>query len=167
MANYTDSVRVPATKAALAVVIASSIAIPAEGLFYKWYADPGQGIATVCYGSTNDVDKTKVYTKEECMALLSKEMGDAVRQVDACVPDLPVGVLAAFSDAVYNLGPKIACNTRVSTAARMLKAGDLKGACLQLPRWNKAEVLPTVFVSLPGLTKRRAREMEICLKDVA
>jgi GH24 family phage-related lysozyme (muramidase) len=152
-------------KRALAIVIAAAIAAPAEGLRTMAYKDP-VGITTICYGSTAGVKMGDRKDVHECMALLSKEMGDAVRQVDACVPDLPVGVLAAFSDAVYNLGPKIACNTRVSTAARMLKAGDLKGACGQLPRWNKAEVLPTVFVALPGLTTRRAREMEICLKDV-
>lgn len=159
------STSLSAKKAGLAVVIAASIAIPAEGLRQVWYVDP-VGVDTVCYGTTTNIDKTKRYTKDECMALLSKDMAEAVRQVDACVPDLPIGVLAAFSDAVYNLGPKIVCNTSASTAARMLRAGDLKGACGQLPRWNKGEVLPGVFVALPGLTKRRAREMEICLKDV-
>ncbi len=152
-------------KAAIAIVIAASIAIPAEGFRDKWYADPGQGIATVCYGTTTNVDKSKRYTKDECMALLSKDMADAVRQVDMCAPGLPVGVLAAFSDAVYNLGPTIVCDTARSTAARHLRDGRIKDACLQLPRWDKARVAG-VMVPLPGLTKRRAREMEICLKDV-
>ena len=149
-------------KRALAIVIAASIAIPAEGLRQVWYVDP-VGVDTVCYGTTTNIDKTKRYTKDECMALLSKDMADAVRQVDACVPGLPIGVLAAFSDAAYNIGPKIACDPSQSTAARLLKAGDFKGACNQLPRWNKGKVMG-VAVELPGLTKRRAREQEICLK---
>ena len=153
-----------AKKAGLAVVIAASIAIPAEGLRHVWYVDP-VGVDTVCYGTTTHIDKNKRYTTDECLALLSKDMADAVRQVDACVPGLPIGVLAAFSDAVYNIGPRIACDTAQSTAARLLKTGDLKGACAQLPRWDKGRVAG-VMVSLPGLTKRRAREMEICLKDV-
>jgi len=153
-------------KAAIAIVIASSIAIPAEGLRQTWYADPGQGIATVCYGTTTNVDKTKRYTKDECLALLSKDMADAVRIVDGCVPDLPIGVLAAFSDATYNIGPKIVCDTQRSTAARLLKAGRLRDACLQLPKWDKA-TKAGVLITLPGLTKRRAREMEICIKDLA
>ena len=151
-------------KAGMAVVIAASIAIPAEGLRQAWYLDP-VGIDTVCYGTTRDIDKTKVYTKDECMSLLPKDMGDAVRQVDACVSDLPIGVLAAFSDAVYNIGSKIACDPSQSTAARLLKARDLAGACRQLPLWNRGRVAG-IAVELPGLTKRRAREMEICLKDV-
>jgi len=128
-------------KRALAIVIAASIAIPAEGLRQVWYVDP-VGVDTVCIGHTGpDIDKAKRYTKDECMALLSKDMADAVRQVDACVPGLPVGVLAAFSDAAFNIGPKIACDSSQSTAARLLKAGDLKGACQQLPRWNKGQGL--------------------------
>ena len=71
-------------------------------------------------------------------------------------------MLAAFGDAVYNLGPTIACNKQKSTAARLLDAGDLDGACNQLPRWDKARV-GGVMVSLPGLTKRRAKEREVCL----
>ena len=149
----------------VAITLAAAIAIPAEGLRQTWYVDP-VGVDTVCYGTTTNIDKAKRYTKDECLALLSKDMAEAVRQVDACVPGLPIGVLAAFSDAAYNIGPKIACNTQQSTAARLLKAGDLKGACQQLPRWNKGKVMG-VAVELPGLTKRRAREMEICLKDVA
>ena len=148
----------------VAITLAAAIAIPAEGLRQTWYVDP-VGVDTVCYGTTTNIDKTKRYTKDECLALLSKDMADAVRQVDACVPGLPIGVLAAFSDAAYNIGPKIACDPKQSTAARLLKAGDLKGACQQLPRWDKGRVMG-VMVSLPGLTKRRAREMEICLKDV-
>lgn len=155
---------VKAKRAGLAVVIASSIAIPAEGLRQWAYQDP-VGITTICYGSTAGVKMGDHKDVDECMALLTKEMGDAVRTVDACQPDLPIGVLAAFSDAVYNMGPTIACDTTRSTAARRLKAGDINGACLELPRWNRAKVAG-VAVPLPGLTKRRAREMEICLKDV-
>ena len=74
-------------------------------------------------------------------------------------------VLAAFGDGVFNIGPKIACDTKNSTAARYLKAGNLRAACDQLPRWDKAKVMG-VMVSLPGLTKRRAAERELCLKGL-
>ena len=82
------------------------------------------------------------------------------------MPGLPVPVLAAFSDAVYNIGPTIACDTAHSTAARYLKAGELAAACQQLPRWDTASV-GGVMVSLPGLTKRRSKEMALCLEGVA
>ena len=151
-------------KRALALVIAASIAIPAEGLRNWAYKDPA-GITTICYGSTAGVKMGDYKTLDQCIALLSKEMGDSVRRVDRCHPNLPVGVLAAFSDADYNIGGKIACDAENSTAARMLYAGDYKGACNQLPRWNKAKVMG-FMVPLPGLTTRRAREQEICLKAV-
>lgn len=155
--------RTRSQRIALAVVAAASIALPAEGLYTKVYKDP-PGIDTVCVGHTGpDIIKTKTYTKEECMTLLSQDMQKAVLAVDRCHPNLPLGVLIAFSDAVFNMGPTIACDTKRSTAARLLAAGDYEAACNQLPRWNKARVAG-VMVTLPGLTKRRAREQEVCLK---
>jgi len=148
-----------------AASLAVAIAIPAEGLRQWAYYDP-PGILTVCYGSTTDVQKGKKYSLDECKARLDDDMRAAIATVDACAPGLPVPVLAAFGDAVYNIGPKIACDTAHSTAARLLKAGDIEGACRQLPRWDKASV-GGVMVSLPGLTKRRAKEMDLCMEGVA
>ena len=137
-----------------AAIIASAIAIPAEGLRQYAYHDP-VGILTVCYGSTTQVEKGKKYSLEECRARLDSDMLEAISAVERCHPNLPDNVLAAFADAVYNIGPKVACN---STASKMLDAGDFDGACRQLPRWNKAG-----GVVLPGLTKRRNLEMLVCL----
>lgn len=148
-----------------AVALAAAIAIPAEGLRQWAYYDP-PGILTVCYGSTTNVQKGVKYSLDECKARLDADMLAAVQAVDRCAPGLPVPVLAAFGDAVYNIGPTVACDTSRSTAARMLKAGDLRGACDQLPRWNKARVAGTM-VELPGLTKRRAKERELCLEGLA
>lgn len=148
------------TKAA--ALIATAIAVPAEGLRQFAYRDP-PGILSVCYGHTGaDVTKGRKYSLQECRARLDADMLKAVALVDKCVPGLPENVLAAFADAVYNMGPKIACDTGSSTAARKLKAGDIKGACAQLPRWDKANV-GGFMVSLPGLTKRRLLEQELCL----
>ena len=152
-------------RAAIAA-IALALAIPAEGLRRVAYYDPPK-VLTVCYGHTGkDVDAQKVYSLDECRVLLDKDMNDAIDQVERCVPGLPAPVLGAFADATYNLGGKIVCDTKNSTAARMLKAGDLVGACNQLPRWDKA-VVGGVLVSLPGLTKRRANEKEVCLTGVS
>lgn len=154
-----------AKRVGLAVALASVIAVPAEGLRQFAYYDP-PGILTVCYGSTTNVVKGKKYSLDECKARLDADMLAAVEAVDRCVPGLPVNVLAAFGDAAYNIGPKIACNTSASTAARMLKAGQLQGACNQLPRWDKASIAG-VMMPLPGLTKRRAAERELCLSGLA
>jgi GH24 family phage-related lysozyme (muramidase) len=88
----------------------------------------------------------------------------AVEQVDSCAPNAPVNVLAAFGDAVYNIGPRIACDTTASTAARKLQGQDWEGACRELPKWDKARI-GGVLVPLPGLTKRRAKEMALCLSS--
>lgn len=151
-------------KTAAAAAIATALAIPAEGLRRVAYYDP-PGILTVCYGSTTNVEKGRVYSLNECKQRLDQDMLQAVEQVNQCAPNLPVETLAAFADAAYNIGPKIACDTKNSTAARMLAMGEVKLACDQLPRWDKARIAG-VLVALPGLTKRRAAERELCLKGV-
>ncbi|HSH86899.1 MAG TPA: lysozyme [Methylophilus sp.] len=144
-----------------ALKLATALAIPAEGLYLYAYYDP-PGILTVCYGSTTNVEKGRKYSLDECKARLDKDMLAAIDQVDRCVPGLPDRPLAAFADAVYNMGPTIACNTKESTAARLLKAGRSADACNQLPRWNKSKIMG-VFVELGGLTKRREAERQLCL----
>jgi len=152
-------------RAAAAASLAAAIAIPAEGMRQLAYRDP-VGIITVCYGHTGaDIAKAKRYSLSECDGLLSDDMMKAIAQVERCVPDLPVPVLAAFSDAVFNMGPTIACDRQNSTAARMLYVGQLEAACRQLPRWNKARIAG-VLVELPGLTTRRAKERVLCLTGV-
>lgn len=151
-------------KTAAAAVLATAIAIPAEGLRQFTYRDVGQGILTSCYGHTGaDVKKGIKYSLAQCDAWLTADMKKAIATVDRCHPGLPVEVLAAFSDAVFNMGPTIACSKERSTAARYLYAGRLIDGCNQLPRWSRASVLG-VMVTLPGLVKRRAREQELCLR---
>lgn len=147
-----------------AAALATAIAIPAEGLRQYAYYDP-PGVLTVCYGSTTNVVKGKQYTLEECRKRLSADMLAAVEAVERCAPGLPEHSLAAFADATYNVGPTLVCDVRTSTAARMLKEGNVAAACNQLPRWNKARVAGKM-VELPGLTKRRETERQLCLTPI-
>ncbi len=151
-------------KRAVALALATALAVPAEGLRQYAYRDP-PGILTVCYGHTGGVDQTKRYSMDECKALLNKDMLHAIKIVDQCRPGLPAETLAAWSDAVYNLGPTIVCDQTRSTAARLLAQGKLREACMQLPRWNRATVAG-VSMELPGLTKRRAAERDLCLQGL-
>jgi lysozyme len=153
-----------ATNKTRAAALATLIAIPAEGIRQYAYYDP-PGILTVCYGSTTNVQKNVKYSLQECKARLTKDMAQAIDTVDRCVPGLPDEVLAAFGDAVYNSGPKIACDLKNSTAARYLHAGKLIEACNQLPRWDKANILG-VMVALPGLTTRRGEEKKLCISGL-
>ena len=153
----------PSQRLAAAAAIATALAAPAEGLRQYAYRDP-PGILTVCMGHTGpDVVSGRRYSLAECDKFMTDDMRKAVATVDRCAPGLPVEVLAAFSDAVFNMGPRIACDTKQSTAARMLKAKDYAGACNQLPRWSKASVMG-VMVELPGLVTRRETERELCMK---
>jgi GH24 family phage-related lysozyme (muramidase) len=142
---------------AMAASAAAVIAAGFEGLRQYAYYDPrpGDAILTVCYGSTTQVEKGKKYSLEECKQRLDADMLEAVSTVERCHPNLPDNVLIAFADAVYNIGPKVACK---STASKYLSTGDYDKACKELPKWNKSN-----GVVLPGLTKRRKAEMEICL----
>jgi GH24 family phage-related lysozyme (muramidase) len=146
---------------AIALALATAIAAPMEGLRQAAYFDP-PGIPTICFGSTKGVKMGDFRTAPECRALLTKEMMYVVEAVDRCRPGLPTNVLAAFSDAAYNIGEYIACDPKRSTAARLLQSGDYAGACEQLLRWDKARV-GGIQVVLPGLTKRRQMEMDLCL----
>lgn len=147
-----------------ALALAVAIAAPAEGLRRAAYSDP-VGIITICYGSTEAVRPGDQAQMRECHARLSRDMLIAVEQVEECVPGLPDHMLAAWSDAVFNLGPRIVCDQSSSTAARLIKAGKLLDACDELPKWNKARVAGQL-IALPGLTTRRERERQLCRSGV-
>jgi len=146
---------------AIVLALSTAIAIPMEGTRLWAYRDV-TGLPTICMGSTKGVKMGDFRTLPECKALLTKEMNDVISAVDTCRPGLPIPVLAAFSDAAYNLGDKVACDSSRSTAARFLAAGKFREACEQLPRWSNA-IVGGVAVSLPGLTTRRNMEKDLCL----
>lgn len=148
---------------ATATALVAAIAAPAEGLRQWAYRDDGPGILTACRGHTgSDVKQGVKYSLAQCDAWFTDDMRKAIAIVDKCQPGLPVEVLAAFSDAAFNMGPKIACSKEHSTAARYLYAGRLIDGCNQLVRWDRANVMG-VSVALPGLTKRREAERKLCL----
>jgi lysozyme len=135
----------------------------AEGLRTVAYRDP-VGIPTVCFGETVHPEGRPVRigdtaTVEQCEARLMarvKEFGDGI---DECVAKpLPASRKAAYTSLAYNIGLPAFCK---STLVRKEKAGDIKGACDEIARWNKAK-----GVELPGLTKRRAVERELCLQSL-
>ncbi len=97
----------PATTVRLFKVLALAVAIaaPAEGLRRMAYNDP-VGIATICYGSTEGVQPGQQASLRDCHARLSADMLRAIEQVEECVPGLPEHMLAAWADAVFNIGPR-------------------------------------------------------------
>lgn len=139
-------------------VAATAIALVGafEGLRLYAYRDP-VGIPTICYGSTRGVQIGDKATKAECDALLIGELVEHEQGMRRCLrePDkLTDGQYIAFVSLTYNIGVGAFCK---STAARLINAGDMAGACAQISRWDKAGGM-----RLPGLVKRRAEERRIC-----
>lgn len=138
---------------------AAAIALPlvagAEGLRTYAYRDP-VGIPTLCFGETRGVHMGDRATADQCKALLAERLAGFEAEVRACLgrTDLPAVSVAAFTSFAYNVGAAKFCT---STMARKAKAGDLAGACDELPKWNRAGGIP-----LPGLTRRRAQEQALC-----
>jgi lysozyme len=145
-----------ARKAGAAAVLAVGLIAGFEGLRTKAYEDP-VGIPTVCFGETKGVRLGDKYTPDQCAVMLEKTVYETEARIDRCIGvGVPDESRAAFLSFAYNVGSGAFCK---STLVRKLNAGDLVGACNELPRWNKAAGIP-----LPGLTKRRAAERELCLE---
>jgi len=146
----------------MAAVIAASVQFigPWEGLETEAYRDI-VGVWTVCYGETRNVGPDDVFTKAECDAMLADGVEDFYTGLQKCLPslpNLPQGTQVAFVSWSYNVGLGAACG---STLVRMANAMDLRGACNELPRWNKAG-----GVVVRGLVNRRGGERTLCLKSL-
>ena len=131
-----------------------------EGLRTIAYRDP-VGIPTVCFGETRGVKMGDQYTTQQCKDMLGKRLVEFEDGINKCLKNpglIPDGAYIASISFAYNVGVQAFCN---STLKRKLDAGDIKGACNELPKW----VYARVHIYLPGLAKRRAAERAICLKD--
>ena len=112
------------------------------------------GVLTVCYGHTGDVQMRR-YTREECEALLRRDLAEANGHVRRCIArPMPESVEAALTSAAYNVGPRIVCG---STLQRKAQAGDWAGTCAELSRWVYAG-----GQHVRGLVNRRAAERALC-----
>lgn len=152
----------PARKAAAwgtAATLAFSPIANSEGLKLTPYYDVAH-VLTDCYGRTVGVKLHVKQTKVACDSYLAQDILAHARRMEACVyVDVPVKSLVAFISFGYNVGSGAFCR---STLAAKLNAGDLKGACDQLPRWNKA-----AGIVWKGLVTRRALEWSQCLSGLA
>jgi lysozyme len=121
------------------------------------------GVATICDGVTLGVQMGDTASHKECDKLLARELRKHAAGLSACVIDdveatIPRDMSVALISWTYNLGVNAACG---STLVRKLNAGDLYGACEQLPRWNRAGGR-----EVRGLTNRRAAERALCLSGL-
>ena len=135
--------------------IALTIVAGFEGLRQYAYLDP-VGIPTICFGETKGVKIGDKATIDQCKNMLMASLLEAHDSVSRCVKvPMTSSREAALVSFTYNIGGSAFCK---STLVKKLNDGDGVGACNELLRWDKAK-----GVTLPGLTKRRADERNLCL----
>lgn len=117
---------------------------------------------TVCNGVTGKgVVAGRYYTPEDCHKLELPRYQQAERDAKRLFLHWDiynVWVRASILDMIYNLGAQ---SVAESSMRRLANAGDLTGACAQMPRW----VYGTVNgqrTRLPGLVDRRGTTHELC-----
>ncbi len=148
---------------AAAIAAAVSFIAPWEGTETEAYWDKFGELWTVCSGETNGVRQGDIYTVTECRTMLEKQVAAYAGRLNKCIDDdiearMPKGMKVALYSWSYNVGTGAACR---STLMRKANAGDLVGACNELPRWNRAGGR-----AVPGLSNRRAAEQKLCLSSL-
>ena len=130
-----------------------------EGFFSNPYTCPA-GKATIGFGSCFYDDGTPVtleddpINEDEAVALLHSTLIQYEEAVDRLVQsELTQGQFDAIVDFTYNVGITAFKN---STMLKLLNKGDYEGAAGEFPKWVKGGGR-----TLPGLVKRRKREMEM------
>lgn len=150
-----------------AVVIAMAIGAHYEssgrhiGIPYVDHIGKGKPL-TVCNGITGkEVIAGKYYTEADCFKLELPRYQLAERQAQQRLKYWGTyndWVKASYMDMIYNLGPGSLDGT---TIQRLANAGDLVGACNQMPRWVNGTVNGKL-TKLPGLVDRRGTTQELC-----
>ena len=117
---------------------------------------------TVCAGVTGpEVVAGRYYTPADCERLELRAYIDAERTARAALKhwgSYNIWVRASFIDVAYNVPSALAPGT---TLLAMANAGNLMGACQQMPRWVFGTV-GGVKTRLPGLVDRRDATRELC-----
>lgn len=121
------------------------------------------GVATTCFGDTDNVVVGKRYSDAECIERLDRQIAAHAAPVLEITPGLRAperrNQLIAAVSLTYNIG---AANYRKSTVARRFSAGDWRGGCDAILAWNRAGGRV-----IQGLVRRREAEREICLKGLS
>lgn len=127
-----------------------------EGYRDKAYTPVPGDVPTIGFGTTEGVKQGDTISVERALVRLMKDASKFEQAVKRCAP-VPMHAyeFSAFVSLTYNIGEGAFCS---STLAKKLNAGDYKGACEQILRWDKFK-----GQSLPGLTKRRQQEYQMCL----
>ncbi len=137
---------------ALAIILIGGF----EGLRLSAYRDVINK-PTICFGETKNVRMGDRKTKAVCERMLENRLVEFSAGVDRCLKRrVPDKSYIAFVSLAYNVGTGAFCR---STLVKKANAGDIKGACLELSKWDRAG-----GKRVRGLTRRRAEERALCLE---
>lgn len=127
-----------------------------EGFRSTAYTPVPGDVATIGFGTTEGVRLGDSISVERALIRLMQDATKFEKAVKRCAP-VPMyqHEFSAYVSLTYNIGETAFCS---STLAKTLNAGDYKGACDQILRWDKFKGQP-----LAGLTKRRQQEHQMCL----
>lgn len=127
-----------------------------EGFRSTAYTPVPGDVATIGFGTTEGVRLGDSISVERALIRLMQDATKFEKAVKRCAP-VPMyqHEFSAYVSLTYNIGETAFCS---STLAKKLNAGDYKGACDQILRWDKFKGQP-----LAGLTKRRQQEHQMCL----
>lgn len=131
-----------------------------EALRLRAYKPTINDVWTIGWGHTKGVHPGMVITEQEAERLFRSDVAWAVEAVNTLVKvPLTQNQFDALVSFVFNIGTT---NFRKSTLLRKLNVRDYEGAANELPRWVKQK-----GVTLRGLVRRRAEEMEYFLSNIS
>lgn len=142
-------------------IMAVSLLVGLEGQRERAYLDLVKKW-TICNGETAGVTEGMVKTPAECRAMLVQSAIKHEQGMRACLkrPDsLPDPTYVALLSFTYNVGTGAFCRASLT---RKINAGDIRGGCDGLLAWDRAGGR-----KVRGLTLRRQKERELCLKGLS
>jgi lysozyme len=132
-----------------------------EGYRGEAYIPVPGDVPTIGFGSTTNSDGSRVAPNQRTNPVAAlKRLGEHVEvfeeAVKRCTP-VPMHQYEfdAYVSLTYNIGSNAFCK---STLAKKLNTYDYDGACKEILKWDKFK-----GNALPGLTKRRVEEYNICI----
>lgn len=149
--------RVRMAVSALSLSAAALVGIAVhEGYRETAYRPVPGDVPTIGFGTTKDV---RIGDRIDPVQALTRKLAD-VQQFEGALRQcvrvpLHQHEYDAFLSLAYNIGSGAFCG---STLVRLLNAGDYRGACDQILRWDRFQGKP-----LRGLTVRRQAEHKQCL----
>ena len=129
------------------------------------YYDQYGKVWTICDGHTKGVKQGETATPDQCASFSLDDRLDAAQTVNRCLPTLTGDRLGALTDAVFNLGPAVACGSKLQ---HFEQQREYYAMCMQLTDATGKDGWPDGWTKaggqrLKGLVLRRIYDRDWCL----